>query len=434
MSLFTMNIAKSIQPNFVFFSTSVCKRWNGLMSLFCLQMTTLFVYDFGIEYSDNSLHIDMKSASINESQLIRLAANTPNVRNLRINRPVVDFTTDGANRLAQLWPRVEELDLDRSRLNGQVMGNFTRHFPLLRRLKIDRLFFAQVELFDTIFSNHPNLVDFECTFWEGADSNWFRSCDVPLERFDVNYLIDDEATLNTLENCCTNSLQTIRINFGNSNFEKNTRKIHQIFSKFQQLKTVAFGFFEYSALKNQPILPRLENVCFYDLFGTDWQNLIEFFSSYPHLKKLRLEYGISDKKVFENLAAALPNLRSLSFTTYRLSSAGLMNFTALIKLESFSAILNNELIVEDVRAFVREMPSLQRLTILNLNESSIDFLALFKALRDDIRSSGSDRKLWVSRDDVLYFLLDSNDACTDQAIEKFVIEMKSKYRLGLRHC
>ena len=75
------------------------------------------------------------------------------------------------------------------------MRSLTLHFPLLKRLKIDCPFFAQVELFDTIFSNHTNLVGFECNFMNGAQRNWFRSCDVPLERFAVNNFKDVEAIL-----------------------------------------------------------------------------------------------------------------------------------------------------------------------------------------------------------------------------------------------
>lgn len=62
----------------------------------------------------------------------------------------------------------------------------------------------------------------------------------------------------------------------------------------------------------------------------------------------------------------------------------------------------------------REMPSLQRLMFWNVKDHSSDFqknyLALFKAIRDDIRASAPNRRLWVSRDDVPFFPLAKIDS------------------------
>ena len=62
------------------------------------------------------------------------------------------------------------------------------------------------------------------------------------------------------------------------------------------------------------------------------------------------------------------------------------------------------------------------------------FSALFKSMRDDIRSSRSNRHLWISRDDVLYFPVDSSEACTDEAFEKFVIEMFKRPGTKVNEC
>ena len=158
------------------------------MSLFCLQMTTLFVYDYDFEYNNNQLNIDTSHRHMNENQLLSIATKSPNVRNLRINRPVSGLTAEGADRLAQSWPRVEKLDLEGSEFNSPFLGNLMAHFPLLTKLKMDAPHAAERQIFDTIFSNHANLSDFECHFVGDVEKNWFRSCQVPLERFAVNKL------------------------------------------------------------------------------------------------------------------------------------------------------------------------------------------------------------------------------------------------------
>ena len=79
-----------------------------------------------------------------------------------------------------------------------------------------------------------------------------------------------------------------------------------------------------------------------------------------------------------------------------------------------------------MQAFVRKVPPLQRLTVWHVDGSSNDNLVLFRGLRDEIRSSGSDRRLSVGRNDVLYFTLDSSETCTDAVIEKFVKQMGEK--------
>ena len=81
----------------------------------------------------------------------------------------------------------------------------------MKKLSIEAPYFdEEVAHFDTVFSNHPFLLDFKCDFRIGAERNWFRSCHVPLERFAVNQLWHADATLDTLENCCKDSLQTIK--------------------------------------------------------------------------------------------------------------------------------------------------------------------------------------------------------------------------------
>ena len=201
------------------------------MSLFCLQMTTLFVYDYGIEY-DNSLPIHARTDLINESQLLKIAAVTSNVRNLYINGPVIDITPTGADRLAKLWSHVQELDLRGSRFLSQIMTNLIRHYPQLSKLRAYTYDYANVQLFDSIFANHTNLVDFEFDCWAGVEQNWFRSCRVPLKRFATNPLNDERATLDTLEKCCKDSLQTIKVGLNNEDPLENFQSVYQIFSTF----------------------------------------------------------------------------------------------------------------------------------------------------------------------------------------------------------
>ena len=422
MLFFSFDNRNSKKNVFPFFS--VCKRWNGLMSLFCFQMTTLFVYDYGVEY-DNSLLIGTKNNLINESQLLRIAASTPNVRSLHLNRHVRGITPDGIDRLAQLWPRVEELDLEGGDFYEQVLVTLTRHFPLLRKFKMEGRFYGSAQLFDTIFSNHRNLVEFECNFHFGADQNWFRSCHVPLERFAVNHFWGGNATLDTLENCCKDSLKTIQVVFG---LKGQSELIGRILSTFHELRVVSFGNFEFS-LRSPPVLPHLEKFCLLSQFSeNELENLIDFLKSYPHLKELHLERWTADDRSVEKLATSLPYLRSLTFYSSQLTRAGWMKLSAL-KLESFNAGLTNCAIESDLRAFVGQMPFLQRLTVWDVRFRWNDhFLSLFKSIRDDIRASGSDRQLWVSRDGVRFFALDSSDKCTDEAIEKFFTEMNKKHR------
>ena len=297
---------------------TVCRRWNGLMSLFCLQMTTLAVYDHEVEYG-------IKPQNPNVNYLLRIAASTPNVQNLRIDRPVVNITPAKADRLAQLWPRVQELDLEGSDFNGQVLGNFTRHFPLLKKLKIKTFFRTKTQLFDTIFLNHPYLVDFDVSFWEGADSDWFRSCNLPLERFAVNTLLNPDGTLDTLENCCKNSLQSFKIGL---NIEISSQLIGQIFSTFKQLRNVSLNIHDHSILENQPVLPHLEVLCLTKLFG-NYASLTNFFTSYPQLKEFHFFRYFANEELVESIATMLPNLRSLSFYNNRLPAASWMKLTAL---------------------------------------------------------------------------------------------------------
>ena len=101
--------------------------------------------------------------------------------------------------------------------------------------------------------------------------------------------------------------------------------------------------------------------------------------------------------------------------------------TSLKKLEHFNFGIGKKLVIEDVQAFVSEMPSLQRLTFWTVGSGSSDkYFNFYKAIRDEIRSSGSNRQLWVGQEDDLaqggglYFLLDSSETCTDAAIEEFV--------------
>ena len=405
------------------------------MSLFCLQMTTLVVYDYGSKDTSQASSIGNNSVRINENQLLRLAESTPNVQNLHINIPVVNITPTDADRLGQLWPRVQELDLEGSEFESEVLGNFTRHFPLVTKLKMDVPDNTKVQVFDAIFSNKPNLVDLECFFKNGVERNWFRSCDVPLERFAMNGLSDEGQTLDTLENCCKKSLQTIKVGF---DFKKGLAGIRRIFSTFHQLRVVSLYLYKFSVLQNQPILPRLEKLCLSQYFLSTLDLLIEFLRPYPQLKELHLKRFSANDRTVEKIAFTLPNLRSLSFSSTHLTRAGWMNLTALTSLKYFDAGLIKRLSVEDVQAFVGQMPSLQRLTFWIVNENSDtllrDYSLLLQSIRDDIRSSGTDRQLWVSRDDVLHFLLDSREECTDLAIKKFVSEMNSKLRPQPEHC
>ena len=395
-------------------------------------MTTLFVYDYGIEY-DNPLHIDMKSSWLNESQLIQIATKSPNVRNLRINRPVFDITADGANHLAQSWPRVEKLDLKGSRFNSLFLENLMCHFPLLTKLKMDAPYRVERRIFDTIFSNHPNLSDFECDFRYGSDTNWFRSCHVPLERFAVNHLWDEDATLDTLENCCENSLQTIKVGFL---ITAGPELIRRIFSTFHQLRDVSLSFIKYSSLPNQPVLRHLEKLCLAPEISDNNENLnlIDFLKLYPQLKELHLEKWQADDKFVEKITTASPNLRSLSFVAVNLTGAGWSKLGSLTELEYFIPGITHSWNVENVLAFVRETPSLKHLTIRRLTNDANDYLVLLRALRDDFRASGSNRRLSISRDDVMSFSVNSSETCSDQAIEEFVIQIVKSSRRIKRRC
>ena len=405
------------------------------MSLFCLQMTTLVVYDYGSKDTSQASSIGNNSVRINENQLLRLAESTPNVQNLHINIPVVNITPTDADRLGQLWPRVQELDLEGSEFESEVLGNFTRHFPLVTKLKMDVPDNTKVQVFDAIFSNKPNLVDLECNIGNGMAINWLRSCHVRLERFAMNRLWDAETTLDTLEDCCKNSLQTIKVGLG---YDFNSPRINRIFSTFHELRNVSFSISKYTALENQPILPRLEKLCLQLYYPSDTNILVQFLNSYPQLKELHLEKENARDELVEKIATTLPNLRSLSFFSAHLTSAGLMKLTSLQSLEFFHPGLMKRLPVEDVLAFVRQMPSLQRLTFWMLNDNSNSlqsyYSLLFKSIRDDIRSSASDRRLLVGRDDLLYLSLDSRDKCTDEAIEEFAEEMTKKRKTKLGRC
>ena len=408
--------------NFNHFCSSACKRWNGLLSLFCLQLTSLTVYDHELSYPE-------KREQIDEIRLLRMATNTPNVRSLRINGPVKRMTPEGADRLAQLWSRVEELDLEGSRFEKEILTNFLQNFPLLKKLRFEPSRFTTVQHFDAICSNqHPNLVDLEFNFWNSADRNWFESCHLPLKRFAVNILLHENATLSTLENCCKDSLQTIKVGLG---IDNNSQAIGRILSTFHRLTDVAFDILDYTVLENQPILPHLEKFCVSQIYDGPSESLIGFLKSYPQLKELNLKRGIFDDYLAENIATTLPNLRSLSFVKF--TGTSLMNLTSL-RLEYFNPGYDIRWSADDVRAFVREMPSLQRLTVWNVDDDSdADCSFLFKALRDDIRASGSNRQLWISRDDINYLLLDSSDQCTDTTIEKF-IKVNKKPLIRILYC
>ena len=372
---------------------------------------------------------------INESQLLRLASKCPNIRNIRINRPVVNFTLDGANRLAQLWSRVEKLDLDGSNFKNEVLENLTLNFPELKKLKINITTRAELRLFDRIFLNHPNLVDFECNFGlfrSGAERNWFRSCHLPLQRFAVNQLIGEDATLDRLENCCRGSLRAIKFEFVS---EDKIQIIRRIFFNFQKLNSVSLGIQNYLVLQNQPVLPHLEKLCLSPFEGGKTETLIGFLKAYPQMKELHLERWRVEDDLMEKIATSLPNLRSLSFFVSRFTPATLMKLTSLKQLQYFSSGINSRWSVQDIQAFIRQMPSLQRFTMWKLNESSnADFSFLFKSIRDEIRSSGSDRRLWIGRDESRFFPLDSSAACSDEAIEKFVTEINQKSRQNIEHC
>ena len=321
--------------------------------------------------------------------------------------------------------------MEKSLFDRKVLTNFTRHFSLLKRLKIKTYRFAKASLFDTIFSDHhPNLVDFECTFGNGAHENWFRSCHVPLQRFAVKNFRVESSTLNVLENCCKDSLQTIKVDFCGDN---DSHLIGRIFSTFHRLADVSMNIAECSALQDQPVLPHLEKLCVSHFSSSPSDSLTGFLKSYPQLKELHLKRSIVDNYLVEKIATMLPNLRSLSFSFGQFTEAIWMKLTSL-RLEYFSPGFHIRWSVDDVRAFVREMPSLQRLTVWNVNDGSdAECSFLFKALRDDIRSSASNRQLWISRDDGKYFLLDSSEQCTDMAIDKF-IQVNKRSINRILHC
>ena len=383
-------------------------------------MTTLVVYDHDIRYNE-------KSSLVDESQLISMATKIPNVRHLRINGPVHDLTPEGADRAAQLWSRVEELDLRGSHFDVQVLGNFTRRFPHLKSLKIDNIYGDIVQLFDSIFSNHPNLVDFECLFRDYLLSgNCFRSCDVPLERFSVKKVWHEKRTLDTLESCCKDSLQSISF-LGEMRSESQAAR--RLFSTFQQLREVSLSVSSFSDLTNQSVLPLLEKLCIdrFEYADEFSEGLIDFLKSYPQLKEFHLKEMQTDIEAVKNISATLPNLQSLSFFYEELNSTVLKSLTSLKKLEHFNFGYPKNVVIEHVQAFVRQMPSLQRLSCWRVNGGSIDeYLEFYKSIRDEIRSSGSNRRLWVGLDGGRYFPLDSSEACTDMAIEEFVKELKSK--------
>ena len=395
-----------------------------MLSLFCLQLTSLTVYDHDLAFNGKRKQID-------ESQLIRIATNSPNVRHLRINGPVHDLTPEGADRAAQLWSRVEELDLRGSRFNDRVLTKFVKHFQDLKSLKIDYIHNGKVQLFDTIFLYHPKLVDFECIFGDYLQkTNWFRSCDLPLKRFVVERIWNEEATLDTLEKCCKDSLQTIHLAYAVRDGSQVTSKI---FSTFQQLREVSLYINKFSDLQNKPVLPHLEKLCLHQVWGQGFEDLIDFLKPYPELKEFHLKDMRTDIKAVKNITAILPNLQSFSFQFAELNSTVLKSVTSLKKLEHFNFGVGKKLVIEDVQAFVREMPSLQRLTFWLVGNNSIDeYFNFYKAIRDEIRSSGSNRQLWVGQEDDLaqggglYFSLDSSETCTDAAIENFVKELKKR--------
>ena len=67
--------------------------------------------------------------------------------------------------------------------------------------------------------------------------------------------------------------------------------------------------------------------------------------------------------------------------------------------------------------------------MLNDNSNSFQnyYSLLFRSICDDIRSSASDRQLRISGDDVLFFSYVLSEECTDETIQKFVIEMKKNH-------
>ena len=164
------------------------------------------------------------------------------------------------------------------------------------------------------------------------------------------------------------------------------------------------------------------------------EHLVEFLKTNPQLKELHMSGRWFEDELIDKIAATLPNLRSLSFPGFYAKATNWMKLTAL-KLEYFNPGMIGIWHDEDVLAFVGGMPSLQRLTIPSLNRiSKYYILRLFEALRNEFRHSESNRRLWVSQDDFLYFPLDASDECTNEAIEKFVNEMFKQERRVKEHC
>ena len=111
--------------------------------------------------------------------------------------------------------------------------------------------------------------------------------------------------------------------------------------------------------------------------------------------------------------------------------------TSLKKLEHFNFGAAFKVLIEDVQAFVGEMPSLQRLTFWTVGRGSVDeYFNFYKAIPDELRSSGSNRRLWVGLDHGLYFPLNSSETCTDMAIEEFVKKLitESPVISSVDHC
>ena len=146
------------------------------------------------------------------------------------------FDSRRSRSCARLWPHVEELYLDgfRDYFEERVSESLLRNFPMLKKLKMKIQDSADGQLFDTLFSNHPNLLDFELDERVHINGNWFRSCHVPLERFAVmGMLPSEDANLDTLESCCKNSLQTIHIRL---KWETRSRLMSRVFATFPSPK------------------------------------------------------------------------------------------------------------------------------------------------------------------------------------------------------
>lgn len=364
----------------------MCKRWNRLMESFFRKLTTLHIHCH--EIRNNRL-------KMGERKLLKIATRCPNVRRLNLSFLDLEISSDAADYLAQLWPLVEELDLGFSRFSSQVFGRFGNHFPRLKSLIVGNNNEIEVEDFDILLSNHPNLSKFEFDFVPSpakSPQNFIRSLCSPLQTFDMFSVEKGKETLNVLEKYCKTSLEKIKISFLIEKEE--AQLIHRIFSTFYRLRHVSFSISNISVLQNLPVLSRLERFYLFKCGKCEADELSNFFQFYPQLKKLYITAILSNDHAAQNICKLLSNLQTLVIIKFDLSISGLMKFVTLKKLKHFTIGVSSRLTVKDLRLFVFKMPSLQRFMIMN--SKNVAPPHVFDKFQNEICSSGLSLRLTVA--------------------------------------